>query len=73
PWTLSNTDESGQEGFRALLATDRGKLAYSQCKDKIIELLWEIVKTEVTWVNYLISEGRELTGVNASKLNKRVL
>lgn len=63
----------GQEVIRALLATERGKLAYSQCKDKIIELLWEIVKTEVTWVNYLFSEGRELTGVNATKLINWVL
>ncbi|MFO5701703.1 hypothetical protein ACLBSN_31510, partial [Klebsiella pneumoniae] len=57
----------------SLLATDRSILAYSQCKDKIIELQWEIVKTEVTWVNYLFSEGRELTGVNATKLINWVL
>ncbi|AEH03800.1 hypothetical protein AVT69_gp359 [Pseudomonas phage PhiPA3] len=63
----------GQEVIKALLKTERGMTAYSQCHDQIVELLWEIIRTEVTWVQYLFSEGRELTGMNAQKLINWVL
>lgn len=58
----------GQHVLRSELATPRGKVAYSQCKDKIVRLLWEVIRTEIEWAQYLFSEGRELTGVTAKSL-----
>ncbi|BEG72637.1 hypothetical protein RVBP21_2650 [Pseudomonas phage BRkr] len=63
----------GQEVIKALLKTERGMTAYEQCKPQIVELFWEIIRTEVTWVKYLFSEGRSLAGVNAQKLFQWVL
>lgn len=63
----------GQHVLRAELATERGKIAYEQCKDKIVRLLWEVIRTEVEWATYLFSEGRELTGVTAKSLIQWVL
>ncbi|MNC49499.1 hypothetical protein D3C75_986800 [compost metagenome] len=59
--------------MRSELATERGRTAYEQCKDKIVRLLWEIIRTEVEWAMYLFSEGRELTGVTAKSLIQWVL
>lgn len=63
----------GQEVIKALLKTKRGQTAYEQCKDRITELYWEIIRTEVTWVQYLFSEGRSLTGVNIEKLTQWIM
>ena len=63
----------GQHVLRSELATERGKIAYEQCKDKIVQLLWEIIRTETEWATYLFSEGRELTGVTAKSLINWVL
>lgn len=63
----------GQHVLRSELATERGRTAYEQCKDKIVRLLWEIIRTEVEWALYLFSEGRELTGVTAKSLIQWVL
>jgi len=63
----------GQHVLRAELATERGRTAYEQCRELIIKLLWEIIRTEVEWALYLFSEGRELTGVTAKSLIQWVL
>ena len=63
----------GQFVMRNELATERGRIAYEQCRELIIQLLWEIIVTEIKWALYLFSEGRELTGVTAKSLINWVL
>lgn len=53
----------GMEVLKNLLTTERGQIAYQQCKPEIIKLINEVVKSEDEWINYAFSEGRELTGV----------
>lgn len=50
------------------MKTERGRTAYNQCKDKIKNLLDEVVESEHSWVNFLFSEGRELAGVTPELL-----
>lgn len=54
-------------------ATERGQLARIQCKTKVERMIEEIVSCELTWVDHLFSEGRELVGLNADLLKKWVL
>mgnify|MGYP001590329545 CR=1 FL=1 len=63
----------GQEVLKAELQTERGLTAYRQCRPLIIQLLWDIVRSETEWSNYLFSEGRELTGVTRKSLTNWVL
>lgn len=63
----------GMEILRIELGTDRGRAAFEQCRGKIFKLINEVIASEITWVKYLFSEGRELTGVNADLLEKWVL
>jgi ribonucleoside-diphosphate reductase beta chain len=55
------------------LKTERGRIAFEQCKDKIQNLIDEVVSSELEWVDYLFSEGRELVGMNADVLKQWVL
>lgn len=55
------------------LATDRGQTALVQMSSKIQALLSEVVESELAWVDYLFSEGRELVGINAELLKQWVL
>jgi ribonucleoside-diphosphate reductase beta chain len=58
----------GQEIIRILLQSERGKLAYIQCKQRILGLAKEILWTETTWAKYIFRNNRELVGVNIPKL-----
>jgi ribonucleoside-diphosphate reductase beta chain len=51
------------------LATERGQRAFSECHDDIVRLIEEVVDSELAWVDYLFSEGRELVGMNARRLS----
>lgn len=59
--------------LRHELKTERGKVAYAQCKPLIEQLVSEVVNSEIAWVDYLFSEGRELVGINKEMLSKWVL
>lgn len=63
----------GQEVIKALLKTERGRLAYTQTKDECTKLFWEIIMSEIRWLIYLFSEGRELPGVTLKKMIQWVL
>lgn len=63
----------GQEVIKALLKTERGRLAYEQTKEEGVKLFWEILMSEVNWLIYLFSEGRELPGVTLKKMIQWVL
>lgn len=52
------------------LATERGKIAYEQCKVKILKMVNEVRQCEHDWVDYLFSEGRTLVGINADIIKK---
>ena len=65
--------ELDKEVLRIELATERGQAAYKRLKGRIKELCDEIVGSELTWTDYLFSEGRELVGTNAQKVKSWVL
>lgn len=65
--------ELDKEVLKAELSTERGKIALDQCKDEIKKMLDEIVQSEMEWIDYLFSEGRELVGLNADILKKWTL
>src|SRR5699024_2857230 len=50
------------------LQTKRGQQAFAQCRGSIAALIEEVVDSELTWITYLFSEGRELVGMNADRL-----
>src|SRR5699024_5307528 len=50
------------------MKTERGRTAFEQCKDDIVAMIEEVVDSELAWINYLFSEGRELVGMNADRL-----
>lgn len=56
--------------IRHEMKTERGKVAYEQCQEEIQELIEEIIDSEVKWVDFLFSEGRELIGLNANILKE---
>lgn len=56
--------------INAELKTERGKIAYEQCKDQIAALIDEVVESEFAWVDFLFSEGRELVGLNSDVLKR---
>lgn len=51
------------------LQTERGKAAFAQCRDDIEQMIEEVIDSELTWITYLFSEGRELVGMNAERLS----
>ncbi len=57
---------------RAVLAnelqTARGQRAFAECRADIVRLIEEVVDSELVWIDYLFSEGRELVGMNAERL-----
>jgi ribonucleoside-diphosphate reductase beta chain len=55
------------------LSTERGKVAFSQNKDKIKKLIDEVVDSEFKQVDYLYSDGNEEVGINADLSKKWTL
>lgn len=55
------------------LNTERGLMAFNRNRSAIERLVNEIILTEFTWVDYLFSEGRELTGVTPDTLKGWVM
>jgi ribonucleoside-diphosphate reductase beta chain len=51
------------------LATERGQVALAQCHGQIEKMIEEVVDSELRWIDYLFSEGRELVGMNAERLS----
>ncbi|WP_298015114.1 ribonucleotide-diphosphate reductase subunit beta [uncultured Castellaniella sp.] len=54
--------------LRHELRTERGRQAFAQCHFEIEALIAEVVDSELDWIQYLFSEGRELVGMNADRL-----
>lgn len=53
--------------------TSYGQTARIQNKEKIETLVKEVIDTELSWVDYLLSEGRELVGMTPNLLKGWVL
>lgn len=58
----------GEAVLRHLHRTERGRRAQEQCREKVIELGIEIVKTECDWSRFLFRDGRELLGSSQRRL-----
>jgi ribonucleoside-diphosphate reductase beta chain len=65
--------ELDKEILRIELATERGQRAYAENKEMIQKIANEIVESELSWTDYLFSEGRELVGTNAKLVKNFVL
>jgi ribonucleoside-diphosphate reductase beta chain len=55
----------GKAVLRALARTARGRRAFEQCRDRIVQIIDEVAASEIEWTDYAFSEGRELTGVTS--------
>lgn len=53
--------------------TNHGKLARANNSDKIQQLVLSVIQSELNWVDYLLSEGRELVGITSQLLKEWVL
>jgi ribonucleoside-diphosphate reductase beta chain len=51
------------------LQTERGQAAFTQCHAQIEALIEEVIDSELRWIDYLFSEGRELVGMTAERLS----
>ena len=51
------------------LTTERGQTAFAQCRGQIEAMIEEVIDSELRWIAYLFSEGRELVGMNAERLS----
>lgn len=51
------------------LQTERGQRAFAQCRAQIDAMIDEVIDSELRWIEYLFSEGRELVGMNAERLS----
>ncbi|WDS62023.1 ribonucleotide-diphosphate reductase subunit beta [Pseudomonas phage D6] len=58
----------GEAVIRHLHRTERGKLAYEQCRQRIIDLAIEITRTECGWIRHLHEGGKELLGSSERRL-----
>jgi ribonucleoside-diphosphate reductase beta chain len=65
--------ELDKEVLRVELSTERGRAAYLRLKPRIRALAEEVINSELKWIEYLFSEGRELVGVNAQTVSAWVL
>jgi len=58
----------GKEVLRAMFKTERGRVAFEQNREKIVQILNEVNASEIEWTDYAFSEGRELTGVTSDMM-----
>ena len=57
----------GAELLRIELSSERGKLAFKNNRQKILNLIDEVATGEMDWIDYSFSEGRTLTGMTPQK------
>jgi ribonucleoside-diphosphate reductase beta chain len=57
----------------AMMCTEKGLMAFNQCRGRIAELIKAVIQTELDWVNLsLFRNGREVSGLTAEKLCQQV-
>jgi len=62
-----------KEVLRVELGTERGMAAYQRLKPRIKELFDCVTEAELTWSDYMFSEGRELVGTTVKRVKNWVL
>lgn len=65
--------ETHRSILNSMLKTEEGLMLFNKTKNTVKQMVDEVVKSELDWVNYLFSEGRELIGVDKTLLSKWVL
>ena len=55
------------------LKTERGMVAFTQCRDKIQSMIDEVVESELVFADWLFSNGRELVGITPELLKQNAL
>lgn len=55
------------------LGTEHGLMAFSRNRNRILQLIGDIVRSEMQWNKFTFSEGRSLPGVSEETMNKVVL
>lgn len=55
------------------LGTEHGLMAFSRNRNRILELIGAIVRSEMTWNSFTFSGGRSIPGVTEETMNKVVL
>lgn len=55
------------------MGNEYGITAFVRNRDRIKQLIGDVIRTEMTWNKFTFSEGRELPGLNEEMLNKAVL
>ena len=58
----------GEEVIKQLLATEWGRAAFIAIRPTLIQAIVELLRNEMSWVEYLHSDGDELPGVPMQKL-----
>lgn len=62
--------ELDKEVLRIEMKTERGRIAFEQCKPMIQALIDEVLESEIASCDYLFSEGRELVGLTVDHLKR---
>jgi ribonucleoside-diphosphate reductase beta chain len=65
--------EFGLNIIKFELATDKGKAAFKELKPVIVQMLKEIIQSELSFNAYLLAEDRRLPGVTLGALNQYTL
>lgn len=58
----------GEEVFQQLMSTEWGKAAFKAIRPILIQAIVELCRNEMSWVDYLHSDGDELPGATPQKL-----
>lgn len=66
--------QAGEYVIKKLISDDpRGKIAFEQCREELIQILEESLQAEYRWSDFILSEGREVVGLNSKLLKDYVL
>lgn len=65
--------QAGEYVVKQLIENDpRGKIALEQCREELEQILEESLQAEYTWSEFILSEGREVVGLNTTILKEYV-
>lgn len=65
--------QAGEYVIKQLIENDpRGRTAFEECKEELIQILEESLQAEYSWSEFILSEGREVVGLNVDLLKQYV-
>lgn len=63
----------GEYVIKSLLESDpRAKIAFKECKEELLGIIEEAYQSEIKWSEFILSEDREVVGLNANLLKEYV-